>query len=411
MAIHRPHHLVPAKRIGAKGPQVIYVAPKGKLGLTAGKSAAHPLGSLAVAIKRAKPGATIILAPGVYTQTAGMTGKSDITIQGAAGNASILVGSGNYTFKVYSSSGIIINDVSFRSPNGSGLAVVGSSVTLNNVEASGNQGNGVVVAGGGSINVSSSHFDSSQTGDGMDVQDGAATISGSTFNNNGTAGGSVPGGSGLSVEGNSQANITSSQFVGNLNANLVAFQAAQVTAQGSLFSQSQQGDGALFAGSGAINMSGNTFSLNSTVKGFITDVGFDGIEFFHTFTGTAIVSHNTFSDNTADGIYIGGSSSQPIQVVNNTFDSNFVGIDLDATLNSLSAVVQGNTFTVPAGTSDQGIAAGGSGTVATIGGTGSQENTFQNYASDLVILQVNASGNPPAPIGYPHLTILGNIGA
>ena len=124
-----------------------------------------------------------------------------------------------------------------------------------------------------------SHFDSSQTGDGMDVQGGTVTIINSYFNNNGTAGGFSPGGSGFSIEGNSQVTIMNSQFIGNLNANLVAAGAAQVTAQGSTFNQSQQGDGALFANSGAVNLTGNTFAMNSTVRGFAPGVGFDGVEF------------------------------------------------------------------------------------------------------------------------------------
>jgi hypothetical protein len=309
-SLARPHqlnegHVVQARRVGSRGPQIIYVAPRGKLGLAAGRSPAHPLGSLTAALKRAKPGSTIILAPGVYTQSAGMTGKTGITIEGAAGNTSILAGSGAYALKVNSSSNITIENVWFRPPNGSGLAIVGSSVTLQNVETDGSQDDGVVVAGGGSVNAISSHFDSAQTGDGMGVEAGTATISGSTFNNNGTAGGSISGGSGLLVDGNSQVNITNSQFVGNLNANLVAFGQAQVTAQGSTFAQSQQGDGAIFAGSGTANLTDNTFATNSTVRGFVPGSGFDGLEFFHTFTGSAIVSGNTFSANTAYGVYSG----------------------------------------------------------------------------------------------------------
>jgi hypothetical protein len=74
-------------------------------------------------------------------------------------------------------------------------------------------------------------------------------------------------------------------------------------------------------------------------------------------------------------------------------------------------VVQGNTFTVSAGSTDQGIFADGSGATATIGGTGNQENTFQNYATGNAIVQENATGTPPVTVGYPNLTILGNIGA
>ena len=73
-----------------------------------------------MALKRAKSGATIVLAPGVYTQDAGMTGKSNITIEGAAGQSSVLAPSGGQALKVYSSSGITIENVAFRSPEGGG---------------------------------------------------------------------------------------------------------------------------------------------------------------------------------------------------------------------------------------------------------------------------------------------------
>ena len=236
-----------------QGPRTIYVAPRGNLGFTAGKNAAHPLGSLTLALKRSRPGTTIILAPGVYTHSAGMSGKSNITIVGAANQSSVLAPATGQALKVYLSSDITIENIWFRSAGngGSGLAVAGSSVNVANIKTDGTYGDGVVVTGYGGqlgiLNATTSQFDAVQTGDGLGVQDGSSvTINGCTFNNNGTAGGSIPGGSGLGVEGNSRATITNSQFVGNLNADLVAYGQAQVTAQGSTFSNSQKGDGALF---------------------------------------------------------------------------------------------------------------------------------------------------------------------
>jgi hypothetical protein len=84
-----------------------------------------------------------------------------------------------------------------------------------------------------------------------------------------------------------------------------------------------------------------------------------------------------------------------------------VGVVLDAASASLSAVVQGNTFT-GSPVADQGVEADGSGVTATIGGSGSQENTFQNYANGSAIVQANVTANPPISVGYPNLTILGN---
>lgn len=379
----------------------IYVSPKGKSGASAGKSASRPI-SLNVALGRAKSGSTIILAPGVYTQIGGLTGKSDITIQGAADNGSILAGSGAYTLKVYSSSGITINNVWFRSPNGSGLAVYGSSVTLNNVTTADGHGDGVVVAGGGSVTVTNSHFDSSQTGDGMDVQAGTANITGSTFNNNGT-GGPSGGGSGLSVEANSQVTITDSQLSGNLNSDLVAYNQAQVNAQGDTFSDSQQGNGAIFSDQVNVTLNGDTFASNGTVFGPTT--GFNGVEFYSSFTGSATVSGNTFTGNTESGLFISGTSSA-IQVTGNTFNNNFVGLNMDASSAPVNAVIQGNTFMVTSGSTYQGLDAAGSNVTATVGGSGGAANVFENYANNYSILEFHVSAGKT--IGCPNVNIQGN---
>lgn len=406
---HEAHRAAPSKRVKQATEQTIYVAPKGSLGAAAGKTARHPLGSLTLALKRARPGSTIVLAPGAYTQDAGMTGKSDITIIGAANGASVLAPPGGQALKIYSSSNITIEDVAFRTggSGGVGLAIAGSSVNLVNVSTDGTIGDGVVVTGyagqNAVVNAASSHFDASQAGDGMDVQDGATvTINGCTFNDNGTAGGSG-GGTGLSVEGNSQATITNSQLVGNTNSDLVGFGQAQVTAQGDTFSDSKKGDGAIFSAQTSVNLTGNTFASNGTVVGFAS--GFNGLE-FDAFTGSAVVSGNTFSNNTANGIFIGGAS-QTLQITGNTFDDNLVGLDMDASAAPIGALIQGNTFTGAAGSADQGLVAAGSGVTATIGGFGAAQNTFANYGYQLSILQYHSSGSDES-IGCPNLSILTN---
>jgi parallel beta-helix repeat protein len=405
-AAQTSHEAIPMKKVKQKAPQTIYVSPKGKTGATAGRNASHAA-SLTVALKRAKAGATIVLAPGVYTQLAAINGKSGITIQGAANNSSILAASGNYAAKVYSSSGITLENVWFRSPNGSGLAIVGSSVNLVNVRTDGTHGYGVVVGGAGTVNATSSHFDSVQTGDGLDVRDGSATVNGCTFNNNGTAGGSIPGGSGLSAEASSHVTITNSQLNGNLNSNLVAYNQAQVNAQDSTFNSSRKGNGAIFSDQVSVSLSGNTFASNGQVFGPTT--GFNGIEFFSKFTGSATISGNTFTGNTESGLFISGTSSA-IQVTGNTFTDNFVGLNMDASSASVNAVIKGNTFMVALGSTYQGLDAAGSGVTATIGGDGSAQNIFKNYAygrtGQSSILQFHVSAGQT--VGCPNLSILTN---
>jgi hypothetical protein len=154
-------------------------------------------------------------------------------------------------------------------------------------------------------------------------------------------------------------------------------------------------------------LSNNTFESNGQVVGPTT--GFNGLEFFANFSGTALISGNTFRSNTGNGLFI-GSAPQTIQVVNNLFDNNFVGLTLDASDAAVNATVQGNTFTVPTGapSSFEGLFGLGSGVTATIGGPGSAANTFVNYANFFSIDPSHSGGNPTREVGCPNFTILTN---
>ena len=95
---------------------------------------------------------------------------------------------------------------------------------------------------------------------------------------------------------------------------------------------------------------GDTFSSNGVTVGEST--GLNGLEFLSGYSGTAVVSGNSFLNNTANGIYVGGSASN-IQIAGNQFQGNVGGIFLDSTLSPVNATVQGNTFTgQPASPSD-----------------------------------------------------------
>ncbi len=415
-----PLKKVPKKKAPAGG-QIIYVKPGGKSGANAGKTAARPLGSLITAVQRAKPGATIILAPGVYTQNVFIRNKSNITIVGAANQSSILAPPSNDAIRAIQASNITIENVWFRS-GGRGLAVVGSSVNVQNIQTDGTQADGVVVTGyagrPGVLNATASQFNSSQTGSGLELDDGAvATINGCTFDNNGTSPAATQSSNGMVLFGGAQANITNSHFDGNTNAGMVATDHAQVTVQGSTFSFNQKGNGALFFSQATVNLFGNTFQSNGTHDGTLL---LGGVEFYGepndptNYTGAAVVSGNVFLNNTLYGIYI-GSAPQAIQILNNQFNNNAVGIFLTSvflvtggSVGPVNATIQGNTIGIPAPTSDttdKGIIAYGSGVTATIGGPGTQGNTLENYE-----FSAAAPGNGTFIYGTdnPNLTILAN---
>jgi parallel beta-helix repeat protein len=367
--------------------------------------------SLAAAVKSAKPGETIVLAPGVYTQNVVFNKQSNITIVGAPNQSSILAPRRGDAIKVMLSSNITIENVWLRSQGsqGRGISVVGSSVNVQNIKTDGTLGDGVVVTSyqghNASLTATASQFDSVQTGDGLDLRLGSSsTINGCTFNNDGTAPGVGLSSVGLVLSGNATATILNSQFIGNTNAGLVALQNSVVTAQQSTFSNNHRGDGALFLNQATVNLVGNTFASNGEIRGEAT--GLNGVEFSTGFTGTAVVTGNSFVDNTAAGIWSGGSSNN-IQITNNTFDNNVTGVFLDASAAPISATVQGNTFVVPVRSPDLYVGFLTIGRVtATVGGDGTLANTIENYANGRYIAESN--GGPNAFVGNPNVTILTN---
>ena len=379
-------HRAPRARAG----QVLYVAPRGPSGPNAGKNAAHPLGNLTIALRRAKSGATIVLAPGTYTQNVGMTNKNNITIVGAANQSSVLAPASGQAMKVYTSNNITIQNVWFRSTytGGIGLAVAGSSVNIVNVKTAGTNNDGVLVIGyagrNGVLNASSSQFNASQLGNGMELRSGAsATIANCTFNGNGTSANATQFSNGLFMNGNATATITASQFNNNTYGGLVAVDNTQVTVQQSSFSGNRNGNGAIFFNQASVNLTGNTFASNGQVVGITT--GRNGIEFFgaagqsNNYTGTAFVSGNTFANNTSNGIYVGSAGN--LTVSNNVFSGNIVGLFLDGSGASINATVVGNTIGVAPNPPDtwNGVVAVGTGVTATVGGDGGSANTIQNY--------------------------------
>ena len=357
---------------------------------------------------------TIQLQPGTYTAHIGLNPASNVTIIGAANQASIFSPASGDAIDVYGSSNITIENIWFRAAGsgGRGVAVAGSSVNLENIKTDGTQGDGVVVTSNngqtGTVNATSCQFDAVQTGDGLDLEGGAsATINGCTFNGVGTSPNATQASNGLVLESGSTATITNSQFIGNTNSGLVATGNAQVTVQGCTFSSNHDGDGAIFFGQSTANLTDNTFASNGEVVGPTT--GLDGLEFNSNFTGTAVVSGNVFQNNTGDGLFIGGSSTA-IQVVNNVFDNNLAGIVLYADGTSVNANIQGNSFEVPASSTANytGLFALGSGVSATVGGAGSQGNSFSETVDNTSIVEAHNGGPANQDLGCPSLDVLAN---
>jgi hypothetical protein len=391
----------------------IYVSPHGSNKATAGTKA-HPLGNIDTAIKRAKPGATIYLAAGVYDQSIAILKHSNLTIDGAANDASVIAPSSGDAIDVNNSTGITLNNLWLRSEasGGRGLAILGSAVTANGIKTDLTNLDGAVVAGyqgnTGSLVATASQFDAVQTGVGLLLEQGStASVSGCTFNNDGEALSAPAMSAGMVLTGNAQANIVGSQFVDDPYGGLAAVQTSQVTAQQSTFSGSSAGDGAIFFDQTTVNLLNNTFSSNGVTPGPTT--GLNGVEINSDFTGTAFIKGNSFLNNTGDGLFI-GSAPTLVQIVDNVFQDNFTGLALNSTGGAtVDVAVQGDSFSVTAGApaDDLGLWALGGGVTATIGGAGGLADTFSNFNNYYFIFPANTGDSPPQFLGYPNLILDG----
>ena len=203
--------------------------------------------------------------------------------------------------------------------------------------------------------------------------------------------------------------ISGSEFNGNTNNGLSAYGNAQVTVAQSTFSGNHSGNGAIFFDQATVNLTGNTFASNGQVVGIST--GRNGIEFFgaagnsDNYTGSAVVSGNSFTSNTANGIYVGSAGN--LTISNNQFSGNVVGLFLDGTGASINATVTGNTIAVAPNPPDNwnAIVAVGTDVTATIGGSGANGNTIENYLMGDYIHEAIGTG-PNA--GVPKVTVLAN---
>ena len=201
------------------------------------------------------------------------------------------------------------------------------------------------------------------------------------------------------LEGNSQVNITNSQFSGNLNSNLVAYDQSQVTAQGSTFSNSQKGDGAIFSDQATVRLTGNTFASNGPGRRVRLGLQRRGVlQRLHR-QRRRLGQHASATTRRTGSSSAG--ASQAIQITGNNFINNLVGLNMDASVAPISAVIQGNTFVGALGSADQGLVAAGSGVTATVGGSGSEQNTFENLRHSA--LHPPVQRQPGSTIGCPNL--------
>ena len=140
-----------------------------------------------------KSNLTILLQPGTYAANISVNNSTNITIMGAANQSSVISPTARDAIDVYLSSNITVKNVWLRAQGsaGRGLAVAGSSVSVQNIKTDDTLGDGIVATSyqgrNATLSATSSQFDAEQTGSGIELQGGAnATINGCTFDGVGT---------------------------------------------------------------------------------------------------------------------------------------------------------------------------------------------------------------------------------
>jgi hypothetical protein len=299
---------------------------------------------------------------------------------------------------------ITFNNINFRAAAGRGLVAIGSDVTTLDINTAGSRDAGGLAVGfpvGGATTrrtnwlAIGSHFDSASAGDGVTLQGGAnAILSFSTLNaNQGTSNN----GRGLTIFGDSVANVDSCAFVSNQNGGLITVGNSELTLTHSAIANNVLGNGVLLTGNSDAVIQSNYFAHNGVNYG--VSQGLNGIELLGNYTGLARIEGNTFFDSTGFGVFISGST-QFADIRGNYFNNTNlavprVAIGMNGALDQnggpggsiARAVIQGNLFEIPVGdTSQEGIFMFGDGVTATIGGAGGANvNVFRNFAANNAI--------------------------
>jgi len=374
-----------------------------------------PFRTINAAIAAAAPGTDIRLMAGAYFENVQVIRKNGLRIVGTGMQSSVIVPAQGDAVLVHTSDNISFDNLwlSARGTEGRGLVVIGSSVDASMVRTNLTRWIGVLTTDNGgrasTFNARYSKFDGVQVGQGINLQSGTnAVLEGCTVNQNGLAPDVRADSGGMVVLKNSTAKISNTTFMLNRYSGLIAHDQARIEMTGSYLANNREGNGALFFGATTAILTGNTFANNGTTMGAVS--GFNGVEFYVTFTGYASIQSNNFRGNTANGLFF-GSAPNLVRVSGNVFDSNLIGLNFFAQNNPTNVLIVGNRFMVPANLGQErfGVAGVGSKVNAQIGGSGADQNIFDNFPNYLFIDPSHTGGTPTQTLGCPNFLILGNI--
>ncbi|MEM6400551.1 MAG: DUF1565 domain-containing protein [Cyanobacteria bacterium P01_D01_bin.116] len=205
---------------------IIYVNPQtGTDQSGAGTTEAAPFKTIAFALRQAQSGTVIQLAPGTYSQETGekfpLKVKQGVTLRGdeaGKGQATLIIGSGNYTSRTFARQNITIlarknstiSGVTVTNPasRGTGIWVESTNPKIINSTFTNNKREGVFVTGTGNPTIAGNLF-IQNTGNGVSVAKSASgEIRGNLFQNTGF---------GLAIGGKSRPLIVENRILQNVD--------------------------------------------------------------------------------------------------------------------------------------------------------------------------------------------------
>ncbi|WP_165245799.1 right-handed parallel beta-helix repeat-containing protein [Paludisphaera soli] len=393
----------------------LFVNPSTGADVSGAGTYAAPYRTINAAVAAAAPGTSIRLMSGAYVENVQIIRKANLKIVGTGLQSSVIYPTRGDAVLVHSSDNISFDNLWFAAAgtDGRGLVLIGSSADTGLVRTNLTRWIGVLATDtpgrATTLDARYSRFDGVQVGQGIYLQSGTnAVLIGCTVNGNGLGANPRADSGGMVLVSNTTARIVGTTFIGNLNSGLIAHDSARVEMSGSYSANSIQGNGALFFGATTAILSGNTFANNGRTFGAVS--GFNGVEFYVNFVGYASVTGNNFRGNTANGLFI-GSAPNLIRVVGNVFDSNLIGLNFFAETNAANVQILGNRFRVPANLGQERFGVAGVGRLvnAQIGGSGAEQNVFDDFPNYLSIDPSHTGGTPLQNLGCPNFVILGNI--
>lgn len=368
-------------------------------------SQADPFGSIQTAVNAAQPMDTIFIGPGTFDESVIINQRDDLTLIGAGIGTTRIRPVDINGVLVQLSTAMTITDlwVENLSASGRGFVIKGADLVLTRVSTNNSSHEGVLAVEfmgvQPNIVLNDCQIDGSQFSAGLVTQAGVASVeaNNSTFNGNGTGTCgpcNAQYGRGMVIFSAATLTLNNCQFNNNLDSGIKidALSPVNFTMIGGSSSDNLS-NGLGIDGMVETEIHATDFSRNGPVPRDPPNTGRNGLEFFITYSGNALVDGCTFVSNTLNGIFIGAGN---IDVLDSIFDDNHTGMTINSLISgsTINMEIFGNLTQMESGHMDSpnGFIFNGDGITATLGSQDcAQANTFINIRGMSAVICFNGA--------------------